>query len=445
VASSSAREAQPPRDFAAQVSQSRLSDDVVVVAKPRPPGSDAWRTVQDLCATRLSAAGFEVTRTEGTGPVNVVGVKRGTSRPQEHVLLSAHYDHLADCPGADDNASGVAGVLESARVLGGGSFSRTLVVALWDGEEAGMLGSRAWVKAAKAADMTIRAALVLEMIGYRSLEPKTQELPAGFDLLFPEAVQRIHARQQTGDFIALIHNPKAARASALLVEEARRHGLPVEPAAAVRQAAVRARLAGHHAPRASSAMWQQSSSAERSCGAPAARGTSSPTARRRASPPPLLRHALELGERERLAVGRGQHRDEGRDVGRALARPRRRRRRGSACSSSRPRRRPRGARRDALVIDDGAAGDLVDPGPEALVVASVGRPRCMRRKTSCTTSSTSAGAHAARDERPQLRLELAPRAARRGVDHADFSGAQQAGPQQDFPPGFTASMVAEAT
>jgi hypothetical protein len=119
--------------------------------------------------------------------------------------------------------------LESARVLGGGSFSRTLVVALWDGEEAGMLGSRAWVKAAKAADMTIRAALVLEMIGYRSLEPKTQELPAGFDLLFPEAVQRIHARQQTGDFIALIHNPKAARASALLVEEARRHGLPVEP------------------------------------------------------------------------------------------------------------------------------------------------------------------------------------------------------------------------
>jgi Zn-dependent M28 family amino/carboxypeptidase len=92
-----------------------------------------------------------------------------------------------------------------------------------------MLGSRAWVKAAKAADMTIRAALVLEMIGYRSLEPKTQELPAGFDLLFPEAVQRIHARQQTGDFIALIHNPKAARASALLVEEARRHGLPVEP------------------------------------------------------------------------------------------------------------------------------------------------------------------------------------------------------------------------
>ena len=229
AASSSAREVQPPRDFAAQVSQSRLSDDVVVVAKPRPPGSDAWRAVQDLCATRLSAAGFEVTRSEGAGPVNVVGVKRGSSRPHEHVVLSAHYDHLTDCPGADDNASGVAGLLESARVLGGGSFSRTLVAACWDAEEAGMLGSRAWVKAAKAGDMAISAALVLEMIGYRSVEPKTQELPAGFDLLFPEAVQRIHARQQTGDFIALIHNPKATRAAALLVEEARRHGLPVEP------------------------------------------------------------------------------------------------------------------------------------------------------------------------------------------------------------------------
>lgn len=55
-------------------------------------------------------------------------------------------------------------------------------------------------------------------------------------------------------------------------------------------------------------------------------------------------------------------------------------------------------------------------------------------------------AHAARDERKQLGLQVAPGTARRCVAHASPSGAQQDGPQQDFvPPGFTASIVAEAT
>lgn len=218
----------PPPDYAAKVSQSRLDEDVAFIARPRPPGSDHWRAVQQLCAERLRASGFEVSRGDGAGPVNVVGVKRGATLPEEHVVLSAHYDHLPECAGADDNASGVAGVLESARALGEATFARTLVVACWDAEEAGMNGSRAWVEGAKARQLDVVASLVLEMIGYRSVEPRTQELPAGFELLFPEAVARVKARGGSGDFIALIANPKARQATQALRESASRQGLPVE-------------------------------------------------------------------------------------------------------------------------------------------------------------------------------------------------------------------------
>jgi hypothetical protein len=104
-------------------------------------------------------------------------------------------------------------------------------------------------------------------------------------------------------------------------------------------------------------------------------------------------------------------------------------------------------RGDALVVDDGAPSDLVDPGPEALLVAESCEPALHAEEDVLyDVVDVDLRAHAARDERPQLRFELAPCTTRRRIDHAEVYGAQQDGPQHDFPPpGFTASMVAEAT
>jgi hypothetical protein len=75
---------------------------------------------------------------------NVVGVHRGISYPNEIYVLGAHYDSVAGSPGAMDNGSGVAGLLESARVLSQHAFEGTIVFIAFDREEQGLLGSAAY-------------------------------------------------------------------------------------------------------------------------------------------------------------------------------------------------------------------------------------------------------------------------------------------------------------
>ncbi len=72
--------------------------------------------------------------------VNVVGVKLGATHPEDVYLVGAHYDSVHN-PGADDNASGVAAVMEMARVLSAHTFQSTLVFVAFDGEEDGLFGS----------------------------------------------------------------------------------------------------------------------------------------------------------------------------------------------------------------------------------------------------------------------------------------------------------------
>ena len=72
--------------------------------------------------------------------VNVVGVKTGVTYPDNIYIVGAHYDSVSN-PGADDNASGVAAVMEMARVLAPYSFDCTLHFVAFDGEEDGLWGS----------------------------------------------------------------------------------------------------------------------------------------------------------------------------------------------------------------------------------------------------------------------------------------------------------------
>lgn len=86
--------------------------------------------------------------------VNVLGKITGTSRPDEHVIIGAHYDHHASCGnsggdivcnGATDNATGVAMVLDMATRFAADPPERTVVFAFWDAEEDGLLGSQHYV------------------------------------------------------------------------------------------------------------------------------------------------------------------------------------------------------------------------------------------------------------------------------------------------------------
>ncbi len=108
---------------------------------------------------------------------NPIGLKPGTSRAQEWIVIGGHYDsrNHALCdgsvnprPGANDNASGCAGVIELARVFQGIATERTLVFACFSGEEQGLRGSAAWVQALADAEQLgrVRHMINLDMIGH---------------------------------------------------------------------------------------------------------------------------------------------------------------------------------------------------------------------------------------------------------------------------------------
>ena len=212
------------------VDRARYLGDLQFLAQPRPPGSAHWRAVQDMCAARLIELGFEVERHGyGTGQ-NVIGRLAGQKAPDEWVILSAHYDSTDDtCPGADDNASGVAGLLESARVLASRKHDRTLIVACWDEEERGLIGSRAYADKLASTGQKVVMMYDYEMIGYASQAPDSQVLPPGFQLLYAKQIDKLRANQMRGDFIALIFddNPTSQRAAALIQQAGVTLELPV--------------------------------------------------------------------------------------------------------------------------------------------------------------------------------------------------------------------------
>ncbi len=103
---------------------------------------------------------------------NVVAVLEGKVRPGEYHVVGAHYDSTSRAsdaplaPGADDNASGVAALLETARVLSMQDLETSVVFIAFDREEQGLVGSRAW--AAEHSADRILSMIAIDMIGYNA-------------------------------------------------------------------------------------------------------------------------------------------------------------------------------------------------------------------------------------------------------------------------------------
>lgn len=96
---------------------------------------------------------------------NVIAVQPGTEFPDEYVIISSHYDH-GDGPGADDNASGTAGVLECARILSQYSFKRSILYINFNAEESGRYGSLYLAQKYAEENKDILGMFNLDMIGY---------------------------------------------------------------------------------------------------------------------------------------------------------------------------------------------------------------------------------------------------------------------------------------
>ena len=105
--------------------------------------------------------------------IDVVAIQRGSERPNEVVIVQGHIDSrvsdvmnaAADAPGANDDGSGVALVLEAARVLSKRKFPTTIVYAVLSGEEQGLFGGKLLADYAKQQGWTVKAVLNNDIVG----------------------------------------------------------------------------------------------------------------------------------------------------------------------------------------------------------------------------------------------------------------------------------------
>lgn len=102
---------------------------------------------------------------------NLFGIKYGNVFPDRLCILGAHYDNIptgAVAPGADDNASGTAAVIEVARILSNYQFPNTIIFALWDEEELGLIGSTAFANQFNSSKDSLLGYINLDMIAWDS-------------------------------------------------------------------------------------------------------------------------------------------------------------------------------------------------------------------------------------------------------------------------------------
>jgi len=126
---------------------------------------------------------------------------KGTTKPEEIILVGAHYDSVKGSPGANDNATGVAAVLVLSKILAQARPLRTLRFVTFVNEEPPYfqtpdMGSRVYAKRSRQKGENIILMMSLETIGYYTDESQSQRYPPPLNLIYPS----------TGNFIAIVSN-----------------------------------------------------------------------------------------------------------------------------------------------------------------------------------------------------------------------------------------------
>ena len=138
---------------------------------------------------------------QGQTVQNIEVVLPGAALPEEIVVVGAHYDSVPGGPGANDNASGVAALLEMARLLAGTEPARTLRLVAFVNEEqpfsnTEQMGSRVYAERSRDNGEQIEAMISLETIGFYTDQPDSQHYPFPYSYFYPD----------TGNFVGFVGN-----------------------------------------------------------------------------------------------------------------------------------------------------------------------------------------------------------------------------------------------
>lgn len=197
----------------AQPERERLCAHVEAFAEPRCPraNSEGHARVKRRLLERLEAIArvtIEPFLWKGVVHENLVVdlPGEGPDGERELVVVGAHYDSVPDSPGADDNGSALAALLEIGRCLAPLRRRHDLRLVAFDLEEVGFRGSRHHAAECAWARQPIRLMMSLEMIGYCSHEPGSQQYPGKLGAVLPDR----------GDFIGLLCNLRGVRSTSTL-------------------------------------------------------------------------------------------------------------------------------------------------------------------------------------------------------------------------------------
>ncbi|WP_293135666.1 M28 family peptidase [Microcoleus sp. bin38.metabat.b11b12b14.051] len=149
---------------------------------------------------------------------NLLPSKKVSKQGLPAIIIGAHYDTVPGTPGADDNATGVAVLLELARAIALQPLKYPVQLVAFDMEEAGYFGSSHHAAKYKQQQQSIRLMISLEMLGYCDRTPNSQSYPTGLKYFYPN----------TGNFIALVGNLRTVRDMIALSRNIRKVGQPCE-------------------------------------------------------------------------------------------------------------------------------------------------------------------------------------------------------------------------
>jgi Zn-dependent M28 family amino/carboxypeptidase len=172
---------------------------------------EALRQAAGYIEAEWGALGYGVERLEydvcGIRCANLVATRKGSARCREILLLGAHYDSVIGSPGANDNASGVAALLEISRMFQALEPALTVRFVAFVNEEPPFFwsrqrGSRVYARAARGRGDDIRLMAALETIGCYSSQPGSQRYPPVFRFFYPDR----------GNFIGIVSDLRSRTA-----------------------------------------------------------------------------------------------------------------------------------------------------------------------------------------------------------------------------------------
>ncbi|HEX9445093.1 MAG TPA: M28 family peptidase [Candidatus Binatia bacterium] len=177
--------------------------------------------VEDYIEKELRALGLAVESDpftyRGRSYRNIVA-RTGGGRDSPLFVLGAHMDSVEGSPGADDNASGVAVLLEAARLLCGKRLGAEVAFCAFNLEELNMIGSAHFARRLKSEGAKVAGMVSLEMLGYTDPKPGSQKYPPALSWFYPDRA----------DFIGVVANRRSAALRKTFAAALGRAGLPVE-------------------------------------------------------------------------------------------------------------------------------------------------------------------------------------------------------------------------